>query len=180
MEGVSEDFHDGKASDWLFPLIYEELRSIARTHMRRTSGEDVLQTTALVHEVYLRLKGQARIDAVDRNHYLAIAARTLRRVLVDHVRARSVAKRGASLRRVLLSAEILGPAAPSIDLIALEDALEKLAASNERRARVVELRFFCGLSVEETAEVLGVSCRTVKDDWAIARALLHRELGGTE
>lgn len=162
--------------DRLFPAIYEELRSIAHTHLHRAANDDVLQTTALVHEVYLRLRGQARTAALDRSHYLAIAARTLRRVLVDHLRARNVVKRGAPWGRVQLSGELIGQDRPSIDLLALEDALEKLAAAHERRARVVELRFFGGLSIEEAAEVLGVSARTVKDDWTIARAFLFREL----
>ncbi len=178
MDEAIDHFRGGSEPDWLFPLIYDELRSIARAHMRRNAGEDVLQTTALVHEVYLCLKGQGRIPASDRNHYLAIAARTLRRVLVDHVRARNVAKRGAHWGRVRLTTRLVDGADPSIDLLALEDALVKLAEASARRAQVVELRFFGGLSVEETAGVLDVSPRTVKDDWAIARAFLHRELEG--
>jgi len=168
---------EGEA-DGLFPLIYDELRSIARSHLRRSPAGDVLQTTVLVHEVYLRLKSQGRIPAADRAHYLAIAARTLHRVLVDYVRTRNVAKRGAPWGRVRLSTDLIGEGGPSMDLLALDESLAKLATANERRARVVELRFFGGLSVEETAEVLGVSPRTVKDDWAMARAFLHRELEG--
>ena len=177
MEEAIDGTRGDSQPDWIFPLIYDELRSIARTHLRRSSRQPVLQTTALVHEVYLRLKEDTRIAAVDRSHYLAIAARTLRRVLVDHVRASNMAKRGAPPEELRLDAELLDSGAPSVDLVSLDEALQRLAERNERRARVVELRFFGGLSVEETATVLGVSPRTVKDDWALARAFLHRELG---
>jgi len=167
------------ATDRLFPLIYDELKAIARSRLRR-GREDLLQPTALVHEVYLRMIDQTRIDAKGRNHFLALAARTLHRVLLDHVRARRAEKRGGDRERVTLSASLLAADAPPIDLIALEEALTKLRAVDERRAEVVELRYFGGLSIEETADVLGVSPRTVKDDWTYARAFLYRELVGRE
>lgn len=169
------DAEDGSL-ELAFPEIYEELRSIARVHWRRVRGRGVLQTTGLVHEVYLRLS-RHRLDPKDRNHHLALAARALHRVLIDHVRSERRAKRGGRSSRVTLSGELLQASAPTLDVLALEDALAALGAEHPRRARVVELRFFGGLSVEETAEILGVSARTVKDDWLMARVFLLRRLG---
>jgi RNA polymerase sigma factor (TIGR02999 family) len=166
-----------EVTERLFPLIYDELRAIARTHLRGGS-KDLLQPTALVHEVYLRLIDQTRLDATGRNHFLALAARTLHRVLVDHARAARAAKRGGLAERITLRTGLLVEHAPSLDLLALDEALTALRAVNERRAEVVELRFFGGLSIEEVAEVLAIAARTVRDDWTMARAFLHQRLTG--
>jgi RNA polymerase sigma factor (TIGR02999 family) len=161
----------------LFPLVYDELRGIARSHLR---GKDdgLLQPTALVHEVYLRLIDQTRLAVHERNHFLALAARTLHRVLVDHVRAARAEKRGGQIERITLRASLLVNQAPSIDILALDEALTALRGADERRAEVVELRFFGGLSIEEVASVLGVAPRTVRDDWTAARAYLYKRLVG--
>ncbi|MFO0985199.1 MAG: sigma-70 family RNA polymerase sigma factor [Planctomycetota bacterium] len=164
-------------TDQLFPLIYDELKAIARHHLRGARPDGLLQPTALVHEVYLRLVDETRINAEGRRHFLALAARTLRRVLVDHIRAARVGKRGGDRTRVTLG-DLARGASPSIDLLELEEALNRLHAVNPRRAQVVELRFFGGFSIEETAKALGVSARTVKDDWTVARAFLFRDLHG--
>ena len=159
-----------------FPAIYDELRSIARSHWRRVRGKDVLQTTALVHEVYLRLTHAGGVSVHDRAHFLALAARTLHRIVVEHVRATCREKRGGRWGRVALTGDLIVQGSAAIDVLALEQGLEKLKERSPRQAQVVELRFFGGLSVEESAGVLGVSVRTVKDDWALARAFLMREL----
>jgi RNA polymerase sigma factor (TIGR02999 family) len=138
----------------------------------------VLQPTALVHEVYLRMIDLKRIDANGRDHFLALAARTLRRVLVDQVRIHGAAKRGGNAVRITLHSHALQDCAPAIELLALDEALSALRAANERRAEVIDLRFFGGLSIEETAAVLGVSARTVRDDWTRARAFLYQRLAG--
>jgi len=161
----------------LFPLIYEELRSLARLRLSQ-GGDQVLQPTALVHEVYLRLIDQTRIDVTDRKHFLAIAARTLHWVLVDAVRAQRTAKRGGEHNRVTVVGELSAEGMYPIDLLALDEALARLQATHPRRAQIVELRFFGGLSIEELAAVLEISPRTVSEDWNVARAYLFRELRG--
>lgn len=161
-------------ADRLVPVLYDELRVIARRHMRVERTDHTLQPTALVHEAYIRLVDQRRVDWRNRAHFFAVAARTMRRILVDHARRQRAAKRAAG-SRVTLHDEI--PAAhPTVDVLALEQALERLKAVDERVFRVVELRFFGGLEVSEVASVLGVSEPTVKRDWRFGKAWLGREL----
>jgi RNA polymerase sigma factor (TIGR02999 family) len=144
--------------------------------MRQERGEHTLQATALVHEVYLRLADKDRIQWRSRAHFVAVAATLMRRVLVDHARAVRAEKRGGRAARISLDAALAELPTSDVDLLALDDALARLARLDERKARVVELRFFGGLSVEQAAEVLGVSPRSVESDWSVARAFLRREL----
>jgi RNA polymerase sigma-70 factor (ECF subfamily) len=171
---------DRSAVDRLLPLVYDELRARARRYLRASAG-DTLQPTALVHEAYLRLVGNAPDRWQGRTHFFAVAAIAMRQIVIDHARHHGRAKRGGAQQRVTL-AEVVDPSSgPDVGLIALEQALERLAALDERQARVVELRAFAGLTAEETAEVLGLSRRTVQSDWSFARAWLRVELGkGTE
>ena len=170
---------DRAALDALMPTVYAELRRQAERALRRESAGHTLQATALVHEAYLRLVDQNRVAWRNRAHFFAIAAQMMRRVLVDHARTRLAAKRGGELQRVTLGDVGAGTADQGdgdIDLLALHDALELLATIDPRQARLVELRYFGGLGIEETAEALEVSPATVKRDWAVARAWLRREL----
>jgi RNA polymerase sigma factor (TIGR02999 family) len=146
----------------------------------RERREHTLQPTALVNEAFLRLTGARRIRWQDRAHFLGISARLMRRVLVDHARARGYGKRGGGAQRVMLNEGLVATAAPVLDVVALDRALEELAAVDERKSRVIELRFFGGLSVEETAEVLHISRDTVKRDWRLAKLWLLRDLAGGE
>lgn len=163
----------------LFPLVYDELRQAAAAALRRERPEHTLQPTALVHETFLRLADDARLSWENRNHFLAIASKVMRRILVDHARGRNAQKRGSGeARRSLEGIDVPGPdagAAGDLDLLVLDQALARLTALDARQARIVELRFFGGLTVEETAAVVGASPRTVKRDWQIARAWLKRE-----
>jgi len=173
---------DRDAVDRLVPILYDELRRIAHVRMRGERTGHTLETTALVHEAYLELAGLNQMEWRDRAHFLALAARAMRRVLIDHAVARNAQKRDGRLRAIPLDeaidlAVVAGQRAD--ELLALDDALERLAAVSERQARVVECRFFAGMSVEETAEALGTSPATVKRDWTVARAWLHRELEGS-
>jgi RNA polymerase sigma factor (TIGR02999 family) len=169
---------DASALDKLLPLVEAELRRLARHYMRGEREGHLLQTTALVNEAYLRLIDQNGTKWQNRAHFFGIAARLMRRILVDHARAEQREKRGGHARPVPLSqAEGVGVTTAG-ELIALDEALERLAALDERKARVVELRYFGGLSVEETAEVLHVSPVTVMRDWGFARSWLRREIGG--
>jgi RNA polymerase sigma factor (TIGR02999 family) len=166
-------------AEQLMPLVYEELRRLARGYMARENREHTLQPTALVNEAYLKLIDQTRVDWRGRSHFRAVGARVMRRILIDHARRRGGQKRGGGLQRVTLGDSLLSPPDPDVDLpdlLALNDALEKLARLDERQARVVELRFFGGLTTVEIAETLGVSERTVGDDWKHGRAWLKREL----
>ena len=165
---------DSKAMEELLPLVYDELRRLARGYLYRERAEHTLQSTALVHEAYLRLIEQD-VEWQSRAHFLGIAAQMMRRILVDHARARSAAKRGEGLR-VTLDEKMAIAEARDLDVIALDRALTRLAQQDEAQARIVEMRFFAGLSIEETAEVLGISPATVKRDWAMAKAWLTREL----
>ena len=166
---------DSKALDQLTPIVYDELRRLARAYLRRERRDHSLQTTALVNEAYLRLVGHTRMEWQNRAHFFAVSAQVMRRILVDHARRRNI-KRGHGLRRVSLEeATIIGGERPT-DLAALDDALTLLAERDPRKAQVVEMRFFGGLSVEESAEVLGVSPVTVMRDWRTAKAWLYREL----
>jgi RNA polymerase sigma factor (TIGR02999 family) len=165
--------------DELFPLVYAELRRIAAREMRREKPGRTLQTTALVHEAYLRLLKDASLSFESRAHFLGVAARAMREILIEHARARSARKRGGGAVRLTLDDLVAPVSSPSIDVLALDEALQRLARLDERHARVVELRYFGGLSVEETAAALELSPATVKRDWTLARAWLFRELAGT-
>ena len=170
---------DREAVDRLVPILYDELRRIAHLRMRGERVGHTLETTALVHEAYLELAGLDRIEWKGRAHFLAIAATAMRRVLIDHAVARGAKKREAQANAIPLddALDVVLVAGPQADeLLALDDALQRLAAASERQARVVECRFFAGMSVEETAEALGSSAASVKRDWTVARAWLHREL----
>ena len=166
---------DEAASAPLMEAVYDELRRMARVHLRGERRDHSLSGTALVHEAYVKLVDQRRVRWQSRAHFFAVAARVMRRLLVDHARARAAQKRGRSFLTSDVGADAtVDP--PGIDLLALDSALEKLMALDERQARLVELRFFGGLTVEETAEVLGIAPITVKRDWALARTWLYREL----
>jgi len=169
---------DQSALDRLVPLVHDELHRLAHRCMRQEQAGHTLQTTALVDEAYLRLVDADNVRWEDRRHFFAIAATIMRRILVDFARARRARKREAILLKAPVDLERLQVAAPQpdADIVALDDALQSLAVFDARAARVVELRYFGGLSIEETAEVLGVSPRTVKRDWAAARAWLMGEL----
>jgi RNA polymerase sigma-70 factor, ECF subfamily len=169
---------DSKAVSQLMPLVYDELRRLAASYIRRERPGQTLQATALVNEAYIRLIGEKAHNWQNRTHFLAIAALSMRQILVQRARTRKAAKRGGDPQRITLDEQLL-PAAPDkseVDMLALDTALEKLAALNERQAKIVELRYFGGLSVEEAAEALGISPATVKRDWTLARAWLKREL----
>jgi len=162
----------------LLPILYEELRAVAVGYLRQERANHTLQPTALVHEAFLRLVDYENVDPADRERFCALAAHTMRQVLVDHARRHGAAKRGGNRRRITLSGIGVGSdgTPDEIDLLALEDALARLAANDERKARVVELRFFGGLSVAAVADQLGVSPTTVEGDWRFARAWLRREM----
>jgi RNA polymerase sigma-70 factor (ECF subfamily) len=167
---------DEEALNQLIPLVYTELQRIARRFMRGERENHTLQSSALVNEVYLRLADHRNIDWQDRVHFFAVAALAMRRVLIDHARARNGLKRGGGAPTVALDDAGDIAAEQAAHLIALDDALRALASFDERKARVVELRYFGGLTAEEAAEVLGVSLATVERDWSTARAWLLREL----
>lgn len=169
---------DDGALDRLTPLVEAELRRLARAYMRRERQGHTLQTTALVNEAFLRLTGARSVAWQDRAHFLGIAARLMRRVLVDHARARGYRKRGGDIQRVTLNEGLVAAPEPAIDVLALDRALDALAAVDRRKSQVIELRFFGGMSVAETAEVLHVSPDTIKRDWRLAKLWLLRELEG--
>jgi RNA polymerase sigma factor (TIGR02999 family) len=166
--------------DKLMPLVYDELRQMAKRHMDRQQAGDTLQTTALIHEAYLRLVDQSEAQWQNRAHFFAVAATAMRHILVDHARARQAAKRGGVARAVTLDEAAAVSVERAAELVALDDALESLAAFDQRKSRVVEMRYFGGLTVEETAEALRVSPETVARDWRLARTWLLRELSKTE
>jgi len=167
------------AINQLLPLVYDELHRLARSYFRRERGDHTLQPTALVHEAYLRLVDQ-RAVMENRGHFLAVAATQMRRILVDYSRKHAAARRGSAGEKVLLEDTMAIVEQHPLDMLALDDALQKLAELDPDQSRLVELRFFGGLSVEETAEVLGVSTATVKRSWSSARAFLHRQIAGAE
>ena len=164
------------ALERLVPLVYRELHLRARRCMAGERQQHSLQTTALIHEAYLRLVGPSPVDWESRGHFFAVAARVMRRILVDHARARRAQKRGGAGQAVTLDEQLVVAGGPDRDLVSLDDALQALATFDERKARVVEMRFFGGLSVEETAEVLKVSPQTVLRDWKLAKVWLLREM----
>ena len=166
---------DPAALEALVPLVYKELREIARHHLQRERPGHTLQSAALVHEAYLRLLNQRPFDTENRAHFLAVASRLMRQILVDHARSHAAAKRGADVTIQLDVSQAL-PQVRSTDLVALDDALNDLAALDEQQGRIVELRFFGGLATEEIADVLGISASTVKRDWNVAKAWLTRQM----
>jgi len=169
---------DRGALERLMPLVYGELRQLAASHLRAERGDHTLQPTALVHEAYIRLVGQRSVSWANRAHFFGIAARMMRRVLVDHARRRLAAKRSPGTLYVDLGEEVSASAEDRVpELLALDRALNELERLDPRQARVVELRFFAGLSVDETAEVAGVSSATAKREWRTARAFLRHEIG---
>ena len=169
---------DKEALDKLLPLVYNELHRQAAAYLRRERAGHTLQTTALIHEAYVRLVDQKNVHWQNRAHFFGIAAQLMRRILVDHARTKKRVKRGGSDIRVSLSEVTIKASARDLDIVALDEALERLALIDEQQSRIVELRFFSGLTVEETAEVLGISPATVKRDWSMAKAWLHREISG--
>jgi RNA polymerase sigma factor (TIGR02999 family) len=172
------DWSEGNqaALDQLMPLVYRELRRVARRYLNQESPGNTLQTTDLVHEAYLRLVDQNRVHWQNRMHFYGVAAQLMRRILVDRARRRGRLKRGAGMRNLSLDETALVTRQPDPNLIAMDEALTRLVSMDQRKARVVELRFFGGLSVEETAEFLKVSPITVMREWKMAKAWLHREL----
>ena len=169
---------DQSALDQLIPLVYGELHRLAKRCLRRERPGHVLQTTALVNEAYLRLTGAQTVRWQNRAHFFAISAGLMRRILVDFARSRNVQKRGGEAQRVSLDEALAVAIEPDTDLVALDDALTALARLDERKSRVVEMKFFGGLSVEETAEVLKISPETVMRDWKMAKVWLLRQLNG--
>jgi RNA polymerase sigma factor (TIGR02999 family) len=168
---------DAKASEAVLNLVYDELRRQAHRYLSHERAGHTLQTTALVHEVYLKLVKQENIAWESRVHFFGIAARLMRQILIDYARTKYRAKRGGAKDKVPLeNALTVGVSDTNFDLLALDEALTRLEAREEHLAKIVELRFFSGLSVEDTAQVLGVSDSTVKRDWQMAKAWLHREL----
>jgi RNA polymerase sigma factor (TIGR02999 family) len=167
---------DKEALDKLMPLVYDELRRLARQHMRRERAGHTLQTTALVNEAYMRLVDQRRAQCQNRAQFFGVAARLMRRILVDHARSRHRLKREGDAHKVSLDEAATVSQEQSTNLLALHEALKKLEAMNERMGRIVELRFFGGLSIEETAEVIKVSPGTVMKDWTFAKAFMHETI----
>ena len=171
------DRHAGKQ---LFEDVYAELRTLASRYLHRERKSHTLQPTALVHEAYLKLAGQTRVDWQGRAHFLAIAAHAMREILVDHARRHKAAKRGGARHRITLDDNLLIESRREVDLLVLEDALSKLAKLNARQAQMIELRFFGGLSIEEVAKVTGMSKRSVEREWTMVRAWLRREVGRSD
>ncbi|MGA6988611.1 MAG: sigma-70 family RNA polymerase sigma factor [Terriglobales bacterium] len=167
---------DRLALERLTPLVYEELHRMAKHYMARERNGHTLQTTALVNEVYLRLVKVKEVEWQDRAHFFAVSAQMMRRILTDFARSQGYEKRGGGARRVPLDEAFTVSAESTVDLVALEQALTRLEESDARKSKVVELRFFGGMTVEETAEVLQISSETVMRDWSMARAWLQREL----
>jgi RNA polymerase sigma-70 factor (ECF subfamily) len=171
---------DKAAVDKLMPLVYDELRRLARYYMRRERAGATLQTTALVNEAYLRLVDQKKVQWQNRAHFFAIAAQLMRRILIDRARKRYNSKRGGDVRKVSLDQAAIVSTGRSSDLVALDEALTDLEAIDQRKSKVVELRFFGGLNIEETAEVMSISPATVQREWSMAKAWLYREISQTQ
>lgn len=165
-----------RAADELMPLVYAELRALAQSQLQRERPDHTLQATAVVHEAYLKLVDQNSVEWQNRAHFFAVAAQAIRRILVDHARTHNRIKRGRNAERVALDSDIAWTDAKEFNILALDECLEKLATLNERQSKVVTMRFFGGLKLQDVAEVLGVSLRTVEGDWSMARAWLKREL----
>src|ERR1043166_2896713 len=169
---------DKEALDQLMPIVYEELRRQAARYLRKERPGHTLQTTALIHEAYVRLVDQHHLQLQNRAQFFGIAAQLMRRILVDHARTKNRVKRGGSNVKVSIDDATFAVKGQDLDVVALDEALQRLAEIDEQQSTVVELRFFSGLTVEETAEVMGISKATVKRDWSMAKAWLHRELTG--
>lgn len=169
---------DEDAVERLFPLVYAQLRGTARGQLRRWRPGNSLNTTALVHEAYIKLVGRSQLEVKDRHHFFALAARAMRQIVVDHARSRQAKKRGGEWAPVTLRESQQGADGRGVEVLALDRALEALSRRSERLGKLVELRFFGGFTFEETAEVLGLSRRTAHRDWRKARAFLYSELGG--
>jgi len=164
------------ALDLLMPLVYEELRAVARHYLRLERPDHTLQSTALVHEAFVRLVGQKPPEWKDRKHFYGVAARLMRQILVDHARSHNAGKRGGDVLKLGLTEAIAGTKTKGLDILALDESLNRLAELHPQQSQIVELRFFSGLSIEDTSEVLGLSPATVKRHWTTARAWLFREM----
>ena len=171
---------DKKALDQLMPLVYQQLHRLARRRLVQEGPGHTLQTTALVHEAYLRLVGQKNSKWQNRAHFYAIAAQMMRRILVDYARSRRYAKRGGSAQKVSFDERMAVSDGNAASVVAVDEALTTLAGIDERKSKMVELRFFGGLSIEETAAVLGVSTGTIRRDWTLTKAWLQREIYGDQ
>ncbi|HKO44784.1 MAG TPA: sigma-70 family RNA polymerase sigma factor [Pyrinomonadaceae bacterium] len=171
---------DEAALDKLIPAVYQELRRMADYYLRSEDSGHTLQPTALVHEAYLRLIDQTKVEWVNRAHFFGVAAQMMRRILVDHAKAKHRVKRGGTAPKVSLDETINLSSERAAELVALDDALKVLDELDERKSRIVELRYFGGLTVDETAQVLGVSDKTVMRDWNLAKAWLYRQLSQAE
>jgi RNA polymerase sigma factor (TIGR02999 family) len=171
---------DREALDTLMPLVYEELRRLARHYLQQERRDHTLQSTALVHEAYVRLIGQSPPEWKSRAHFFGVAARLMRQILVDHARGHRAAKRGGNSLKLTLQEGLVGRKGKELDVVALDDALNTLAELSPQQSHIVELRFFSGLTIEDTSEVLGVSPATVKRGWTTARAWLFREMNQSE
>jgi RNA polymerase sigma factor (TIGR02999 family) len=167
---------DQEALRRLMPIVYDELRRLAKAYLRRQRPGNTLQSTALVHEAYLRLADKKEVQLQDRAHFFAVSARIMRCILVDHARSRGSAKRGGGAYTIGLDEAVLSAENQNVNLIALDEALSRLRVHDRRAGQVVELRFFGGLSVEETGQVLKIAPATVKRDWTIAKAWIYREM----
>ena len=167
---------DREAAAGLMPLVYDELRRLARGYLQRERGDHTLQATGLVHEAYLRLVDQKTTTWKNRAHFFGVAARLMRRILVDHARRHGTEKRGGDRTKVEFNEALIPSASRSLNVVALDDALQDLAKLNPQHSQIVELRFFGGMSLEEVAEVLDVSPRTVQREWRMARAWLRRQM----
>ena len=183
-DGITEillECRGGKreALDRLFPLIYDELRRVARGQLRREAEGHTLVTTALVHEAYIRLVDITRVEWHDRVHFLSMAARAMRRILIDHARQQNALRRGGGVRPVTLDEALVAADLQSESLVALDEAIERLGTLNPRLVRVIECRFFGGMTEEETAEALSVTSRTVRSDWVKARGWLRQALASS-
>jgi RNA polymerase sigma-70 factor (ECF subfamily) len=167
---------DAVARETLIPLVYDELRRVARYSLARQRPDHTLQSTALVHEAYMRLVGRTSVHFENRAHFFAVASQLMRRILVDHARKQNAAKRGGNNITLVLDEAVAPPARREVDLTALDDALNILATLDSRQASIVEMRFFGGLSIDETSQVLGISPATVKREWTTARTWLYDEM----
>jgi len=167
---------DQGALDALMPLVYEELRRVARYYLKQEKQSHTLSSTALVHEAYLRLVNQKEVTWQNRAHFFGVAAKMMRRILVDHARRHGYAKRGGGVMTLALEEVVATPQRREIDLVALDDALDSLAKLDDRQSRMVELRFFGGLSIEETAQAVNISAATTKREWATARLWLYNAM----
>lgn len=167
---------DRAALDALMPIVYAELRNMAHRYLQRERSDHTLQSTALVHEAYVRLVGQKLPQWQNRAHFFGVAARLMRQILVEYARGHQAEKRGGSACKITLEEGVLAAPQADLDVVVLDDALQDLAKLDEQQSRIVELRFFAGLSIDDTSEVLGISPATVSREWTTARIWLHREI----